>query len=58
VKSADQNGTGPASVVVIVACIPDPRIDRRLARQAYFTPAFRRLYDGLRIHRALSSLVA
>src|SRR5262249_57253717 len=32
---ADQKGTGSASVLVSIACIPGPRIDSRLALEAY-----------------------
>src|SRR5262249_46435199 len=35
---ADQKGTGSASVLVSVACIPGPRIDSRLAPEAYSRP--------------------
>jgi hypothetical protein len=32
---ADQKGTRSVSVLAIVACIPDPRIDSRPAPEAY-----------------------
>src|SRR6476659_5964058 len=45
---ADQKGTRSASVLVIVACIPDPRIDSRPATEAHSRPRLDGFINGLR----------
>src|SRR5215471_1643619 len=45
---ADQKGTGSASVLVSVACIPGSRMTAGSRRRPILTPTSRRLHDRLR----------
>src|SRR5215468_11976952 len=45
---ADQKGTGPASVLVSIACIPGLRMAAGSRRKPILTPTSRPLHDRLR----------